>query len=46
MPAGVDEDAVTVVPESVTPVRDDPNDQVYVFVPPVAEYVPVDAELP
>lgn len=46
MPAGVEEDAVTVVPERVTPVSDDPNDQVYVFVPPVAEYVPVEAEFP
>lgn len=43
VPAGVDEDAVTVVPLSVIPVSDEPSDQVYVLVPPVAEYADVDA---
>ena len=28
VPAGVDEEAVTVVPESVTPVSEDPSDHV------------------
>ena len=43
VPAGVEEDAVTVVPLSVIPVSDEPSDQAYVLVPPVAEYADVDA---
>ncbi len=46
MPAGVDDDAVTVVPLKVIPVSDEPSDQVNVFVPPDAEYALVEAELP
>ena len=37
VPAAVAEEAVTVVPEIVTPEIDEPRDQVYVPVPPVAE---------
>ena len=46
VPAGVVAPAVTVVPLNVIPVNDDPSDQVYVLVPPVAEYAEVDALLP
>ena len=46
MPAGVDDDAVTVVPPKVIPVSEDPNDQVKELVPPDAEYAEVDAEDP
>ena len=37
MPAGVDDEAVTVVPESVIPVNVEPSDHVNVLVPPDAE---------
>ncbi len=37
MPAGVEADAVTVVPLKVIPVSDDPSDQVKELVPPEAE---------
>ena len=46
MPAGVDDEAVTVVPLSEIPVKTEPSDQVKELVPPDAEYALVDAELP
>ncbi len=46
MPAGVEADAVTVVPLKVIPVSDDPSDQVKELVPPDAEYAEVEAEDP
>jgi hypothetical protein len=46
VPAGVEADAVTVVPLNVIPVSDDPSDQVKELVPPDAEYAEVEAEDP